>query len=753
MSLTSTVTPLTDTHPTLPSTKPVKKSSHSDPSLLPPMYLNTTTPFPTTPSHTHLPSPNGSHPLPPHPTPLALQQTNGTEFYLHNETSTVSGFANSTQDGNPAIITSLVTSLVTNETRTGNLSDVGTPEQAVDDTNTGMSWANVVLITSLSIVIGCFAFTALLLRIGSRVRKARKEAEERRRRRRHALRRNQGNRSPPAPITQIRVRMTNGKKGKGKIATRHQGSPVRAHPNPTIGKLRRGERGEGETSFTTDPGAGKSRTRDALIEIGACSSEVALGKDITATTRDDSFTSETELLGTERKRKKHGESEYDNPVMNVKDPEGEHRGTRRLSTDTETQFTSDTSWNNSPLHFTSGRTGRRASSPEQTSLPSNVGDMRDSVRDGSQESGSTAVDANRRKKLMRMHGRRNSGNNSRDSGYAGGSFMSQDSARNLLAYKDEALRRERFKDSDVRDATPVILEMENETVPLVALQKSESFDMHPHTKYDPYLRSHIKHMPRAPRNDSEQYYTRAVTRVMSMPPERQSYLQSPGLQGSKISNRFNGYPYMFDNYPYCYDDFRLYPPRHQTQSSQHPAFHRTADPIYRLPSPQQYLPSFFPSPSSYAIPARIDDRARFVKRKTASTQTPTDPSTTDSSASSPPTSPSIIRWRRDGRSYVLLPREDLDLDYIGPVYLAESMSESDESLKAEARRAQCPTGDICSQESVCAGTLDDDVESADDKDSTGSQISSGTGNDEKGSEEDALLLNPPFNDMQCDTRL
>lgn len=442
-------------------------------------------------------------------------------------------------------------------------------------------------------------------------------------------------------------------------------------------------------------------TDGALVKIGACTSDVVLGKATVSTLKGDSFTSETELLEVlDRQKRKHRENEYDNPIMNVKDPDEDHKRARRVSTETETPFTSDTSnvpsWNNSPLHVISGRKMRRSSSPERTLLPSNTGERSDVFRESS-ESGSNG-EVHRRIKLMRMHGRRNSGNTSKDSGYAGGSFASQDSSRNLLAYRDlreDQHKREKVsatKDAEsTRDTTPVIFELESETAPLVRLNRTQP--THP-------LQSRRYSLQVPPEHS---YYHSNVTRTNSQPYTPQQVRPIKGIIGSSIRgrrppleffprdiqghDRYNEYPYIVDCPPLYYKDSYF---NFNVQLQQPARSHRrTNNPLYRLPPQefQQYSPNLFPSLSSFPTTPPLhqvahDDRARFVKRRTTSTQTPTDNSP-ETPPASPPSSPSIIRWYREGRSYVLMPRDDMGLDFIGPVYLAESMSESDQSLSEQ----------------------------------------------------------------------
>ncbi|XP_063965834.1 uncharacterized protein LOC129276190 [Lytechinus pictus] len=505
-----------------------------------------------------------------------------------------------------------------------------------------------------------------------------------------------GKRSPQITIKQIRVRIEPDKKGKR--APKGVTKQIRAQPNRL--SLRQRQEREAETSFITVPQT-STRTNSALLEIGTCTTDVVLGKGMVSTLKGDSFTSETELLESlDQQKIKHRDNEYDNPIMNLKDPDEDIdmiKNARRTSTETDTPFTSDTSnvpsWNNSPLHFISGRTVRRASSPERTSL-SGANAERDTVFRESSESGSNG-EVHRRIKLMRMHGRRNSGNNSKDSGYAGGSFASNDSSRNLLAYRDlreDLQKRENpnlgvMKDVDnTRDTTPVIFEMESETAPLVRLNSTRPLNPQQPRRYSLQVppQPSLYHA-NVTRNNSHPYYpqVRPVRRIVgsSVRGRRNPLPFYP--RDIPRHERYNEYPYIVDCPPLYYEDSYL----NFNEPLEHPARipRRTNNPLYRLPPQdnQQYSPNLFPSLSSFPVTPQLHqvphDQMQFVKRRTTSTQTPTDYSP-DTPPASPPSAPSIIRWHREGRSFVIMPREDMALDYLGPIYLAESMSESDQSL-------------------------------------------------------------------------
>ena len=488
--------------------------------------------------------------------------------------------------------------------------------------------------------------------------------------------------------------METDKRGKRSKRTKSKPPPpfvVRAQPNRNFALHKRvRELKEDEIPpVRVVPSKPRRKPEEVVVEMSVQASDVALEGGMGLQSKSDSFTSETDLIESSREnRKRRRDNEYDNPVMNVTDPEGEHKP--ETSSDSETPFTSDTSnipsWGDSPLHHASvSGDGRRASSPGRISLPSNLGDRGDGVRESS-ESEST-VDVHRRVKLLRMHGRKNSGNNSRDSGYAGGSFVSQDSSRNLLAFRDDPLQRDAIgsgvsRDGDMRDVASVIPETDNEAVPLVKLHKTESLE--PARAYNQQAMRHPHKHRNVSRNYSDPYYIyhrRPSHRIFNSFSDRIGHLKQPHPLDPHAYSRYNEYPYIADCPPLFYEDpsptYNGYP----WQSSDQPS--PTRGTVYHIPTypTQQYFPNMFAPLPSYPRPQSLfDDRTRYVKRKSTSTQTPVEPDLPSVPQESPPPSPSIITWSKEGRSYVIVPKGGLDLDYLGPVYLAESLSGSDRTL-------------------------------------------------------------------------
>ncbi|XP_022090047.1 uncharacterized protein LOC110978964 isoform X2 [Acanthaster planci] len=508
------------------------------------------------------------------------------------------------------------------------------------------------LIVTLSIVIGCFAITAISLRIRSRIKKRRQELELTRKRRKNVA----GNTNTKPAVKRVTIQMGRDSSSSTKRSNKR---PRRGHSPSLQSRAKIPEVHSGG-------GMDRSRTLDALLDAGTYAPSTPLPLQLTRNRTRSDVSSRTGLvMGS--KSYDVSEHAYDNPAIS---------SAEEMTTEVSV-LSEDTC---PPLQM---KIDADVHCSHTDALTQNASDSEDgSVEKGNFIEGSETEslgDARKRFKFNHYFGMRsNQRNDSKDSGYVE-SFISQDSLRlRAMASLEEgralseglsfAAGQERILPRLANIEPSFFMASVDETSNL-NLNRSSSI------KSENDGRAH----PKAYQGGNVMTMRQSRYSVPSFPTQYpQCYPRSKQVNPS-LYHELYGAPYLpfkatmqrypssessaYD-YPSNQSDYGLTSLRSSTANRVLPKSLSYETTVFR--SRDFVSPQHKPRTQDYAHQKRIK---RFVKRRSLGTQTG------DSDDLKTNVQP-IVQWDFDGTgNLVAKPRENIGVDFIGPIYMAEELEE------------------------------------------------------------------------------
>ncbi|XP_033642682.1 uncharacterized protein LOC117302767 [Asterias rubens] len=518
----------------------------------------------------------------------------------------------------------------------------------------------LALFVTLSIVIGCFAITAISLRIRSKFKKRKQGAEESKKRR---PREESSPKEGKPPVRRVTIKMGRRTSCSAKNTTK----PLRRSHSPSLQSRARIPKVHVENSLD------RNRTLDALLDAGTYPSQnnsfppgVRQHR-----TNSDLSSSKTKLLA---KNLSHDANEhaYDNPAISLIE-----------EIPTETSVLSEE--NRIPLGLTSDVDVHHSNLVAMTRDDSESDDASLEEKSTCIESSETESlsDAKKRFKLNQYFGMRsNQRNDSKDSGYVE-SFISQDSLRlRAMASLEEGrpLADDRMFShnhdrimSRLGSIDPgLFMASVDETSASINLNRSSSVK----SEYQERFIS-----PSSISVDGVMGIRRSRYSVPSYPSQNPYYFQrnAPNSRSPYHETYSTPYmPYQTSLRHYQSSDSSVYD-CYSTQSDYGSMKRKHSHGSRVLPKSLSYDMALHNYHQASTSPRRngsyqecaMNRRAkRFVKRRSLGTQT------ADPDLSQDSTVKSLVQWDYDSLGNLVAKRiEGQEMDFIGPVYMAEELQE------------------------------------------------------------------------------
>ncbi|XP_072036186.1 uncharacterized protein [Amphiura filiformis] len=527
----------------------------------------------------------------------------------------------------------------------------------------GLSAPNKLLVVSVMVVLGCFAVTALALRIGNRIIKMRKKGNKKSclaYLRSLCPTRNKEPRPKPMKVT---VRMTRQPSKKNSVKSissiRTIASSASGYSEKSTTSILRHSKSLANIHNHTDQpststggltnSVKRSRTMDALLDIGAYSSDFHGPENLLESS------SEATLLckETKNKRTRFFDEVYDNPLMKISMDDSTGETSASFGSQTELQLFMDRpdskdnlsdcqrspprSDNNSPICIIShARTD--FDTPQDSPLNSDK-----SFENSETESHSDALKKFQLGKCMQWRALQQRCS-SKDSGYVT-TPTSPCQDGDLLPMQGFQLVDETYTDKEVAG-----IDIPKRRDSLVSSANSSPSSVYPLSSIEesPPPKSRCERCDSLYLASDDSFYSQD-SRPQITRSQRTTWTQNiSGLLRDTLAN-------------YLYATDRQYEEGYNSASD-----HYQSDYSYPYPEYTQEIPEYNENQDN--TPPSPSLLTKFFKKKTTtiSTQTSGPPLTSRRSS---------VNWHREDGTYMIKPREDAGMEFMGPIYLAKSVED------------------------------------------------------------------------------